>query len=871
MKRMMIIAGAAFLAASAVSCTGQQEPEGKVQVQFQVSGDGTRSVVDAPEDGISTLLMLFYENGVLLPQLTVSTEPGGSSASASVPLDIGHTYQVAVFANCSLEAHPATSEEALGLHYTCDGVQDWNSGIPMSGYQTVRASYAMPPVQVRLVRLASRLDLTIDTSGLEHGSIEFSSVAVRQMNRDCPFFSQGVASESGGVCDGDCASASDILQMNSEGAGYSTAFYLLENLQGDILYGNADPDAKTPDAVMSAGGNPGLCTYLEITGKYSDRSGHLNGENLTAHLYLGSNPVSNFDLVRNCRYAVTLRITDDGCLRTDWKIDGGLDDSRELRFREPALTVGKGTSVNVPLVTNLSFQGGDYSYTVTGDTAFFSVVPSEGGFSVASDPSVTNGKHIVITAATWDGAHVSSCRVTAQFTDTTRFTVDWEVDLYVAQKGTVRLDPGAGVDLDRVFLRASHGCIRIEDGPPGTWYIYAIYPGQDAVSVYVGSIPEAYFPANVVSPSMRFTSDRLFLPLDGKDVECGPYFYRSDGTRLQRSDFDPDLYETLLAFDLERSNNSSVAGRYWRQQGSAGNPIVAARATGVDADPWSFRIDRLSWKGTTFAQNYRISDADVDLEYIRAKCRVADSKVEDAEATLYTADPFAPSCAIGEAGSWAPAYWYGNAVHDEDLDFFYGGMIREGNDCNYATAALEPSDGRYSFSFPDRGTLRMTVGYDAYGPEAMPKASLTIVPGIVNRVTGEVYQPVSRFTASCMVHLSTGGVASANTAGGTTVSVEWGFPRCSLTSAIEEVVASTVDGAVKGMYTALYSLAASPEQAVSAMRPNYSFCIPGQAPTGGNLISGDRYVVPSYAAPGYSFSIWKYSRLYPDSRGWLNY
>ncbi|MBO4475132.1 MAG: DUF4906 domain-containing protein [Bacteroidales bacterium] len=842
-------------------------------VKFDLSGaalPASRSSVGAAEDEINSLLMLFYENGVLLPELTVSKSVnGGSQTTVTATLDIGHDYEVAAFANCTVTDYPRTIGQARSMCYTCDGVGNWQDGIPMSACKIVHASYAMNHVPLKLVRLASRVDLHIDTSGLEHGSMTFSSIAVRQMNRCCPYFSSGVAATETGVCDGDLASASDLENINATGAGYRTSFYLLENLQGDILAGNGNPDLKTPEMVTAAGGNPALCTYLEISGTYSDRSGFLHSENVLAHMYLGSDAVSNFDLVRNSRYTVTLTITDRGCLRTDWKIDGNLDDSRVLRFTSDELRIGRDTFISVPLDTNLSLSGGDYSYSVTGDTEYFSVTPSAEGFSAHSSPTVSSGQSIVVTVTSWDGALSSSCTVRAEFQDGERFTVDWDNDLYVGQKGTIRiLDNDRSLNPSRIVVRPVNDYARVE-GSGYTWYVYALRPGSDVLTIYLGSSVYGYIRVDFVPPVMKMSADRIFLPLDGAEVECGPYFYRTDGTRLYESDFDPDLYESLICFDVERKHTFRQCGRYWREGGSEGNPVVSLRPGGGQSDPYLLRIDGLSSRGASIGENYDFSGGDVTLETITAVCRHPETYILDATAEVYTADPFGESRNLGREASWALAYWAGVARHEEVMDYSSSGIVLDGNDSDCAVVPDSQTPSGLEFSFPDRETLRMAVLYDTYGPEAMPPAELTLNPGMRNRVSGEVYESVNSLTLGCTVNVAVGGVAAAAGPSSTQVSVEWSFPRCASMASLEDIVASDVNGTVRGMYTPLYTRSGSPESVMASTYPTYYFCRTANDASGQGVISDDYYQIPPSATPGYRIRVWKYSRMMPQTKGWL--
>ena len=190
MRRLSVYVLTALLALSCGRGEAESVPPGHgetAEVRFGLSASpstpaGTRSSVPAPEDAIGDVTMFFYEDGLLVPELTVSgSGGGGGSFSASVSLGIGHGYEIFALANCHVSSPPPTIGEARELRYTFESLDDWSGGLPMAGYREIRVSWGMAPVQITLTRLVARLDLTIDTSGLEHGSIGFTSVKVRQM------------------------------------------------------------------------------------------------------------------------------------------------------------------------------------------------------------------------------------------------------------------------------------------------------------------------------------------------------------------------------------------------------------------------------------------------------------------------------------------------------------------------------------------------------------------------------------------------------------------------------------------------------------------------------------------------------------------
>ena len=831
----------------------------------------TRSSVGTAEDGINDYILLFYEDGLLLPELTVrESAAGAESVVIGVSLGIGHEFDIVSFANCTVSPAPQTLAEARALCYDCDGVSGWTRGIPMAGYKTLKVRYHMPDVEMQLVRLAARLDLSIDTSSLQHGSITFTSIAVRQMNRSCPFFASGSASPGGGVCDGDSASAADLDVINASPAGCRASFYLLENMQGDILAGNTDPDRKVPSSVQAAGSDPGLCTYLEICGTYTDRSGHMTSDNLVSHLYLGADALANFDIERNHRYEVSVVITDNGCLRTDWKINGYLDDNRLLAFDAPTLKIGKAQTKTAVLNTNLSLPEGDYSYEITGDVEDITAVPSAQGFTVTSSARVRNGQSILITATSWDGALSTSCAVTAEIDP--RFTLEWSDTLYVAQKVKIKIRDKKGENLDnRVRLYVSNDYVSLE-GRGDTWYVSGLNPGFDEITLAFEESVVDYFRVDVLQPELRFASSRIALPLDGTQVACGPYFHRIDGTRMRYDEFDPGLYASLLGFTLTREHNSNYSGRYWSSQGSAGSPVVGYTNTGGAYDSYSFYINRLSYGGRHIQDNYRFNEGPADLERITATMLNPRLSILDASAVLYTEDPFAEQCFLGSVGSWALAYWGDYDVHDDTVDYWKEGLLASGYDCGYAFMALESGSGNYDFTFPDRNTLRLTAHYNDYGVSAMPPYQLTLVPKILNRYSHETYESWKRFTARCTVNLCVGGVLTAKSSGTWDVSLEWTFPRPSTgpLASLEDIVVGTGYNYVRGLYTPLYSVSGDKSAIQASVMPSYQFIAPGAALTPGNMSNSDSYAVPLSASQGYRFVVWRYSNLYPGSNGWID-
>ena len=883
MKRSSVLLALAVL--GLCSCTPEEHlPAGgnaggarDVLVSVRGTGTGTRSGLSGADDRIGPVDIFVFESGKLAAD--ISGDAGWeNSFSASVSLEVGRTYEIVAVANNTVHDRPETLTDALAsLVYTAHDGAPWEGrGLPMGGRASLTVTYGTDALEMELTRLVAKLKLKVNTSSLFFGTVDITSVALKQMNRRCPFFSDGRAVSADDICDGDRASESDLRELNRN---REAVFYMTENLQGDILDGNSDPDNKTPEGILAAGEDPDLCTYLEVRGLYVDSSQYMTGDPIIVRVYLGNDSCTNFDIVRNATYTLTLKLTDAGCLRCDWKLENNLDDRRVLAFEEDETVIGPGEYAPVTLATNLSYEDCEYTYRTTGDITCFNVYGEffEEDFTVYSKPNAPSGAHLDIEAASWDGRHVTRHRVSVVRNDSANyeFTLGRGGVLYLAQVGTLSIkDKRSGTyPSGSVIVRTMHG--NTSPWRSGTtWYLDAISPGVDELQVVVDGVVVGSVPVAVVSPSLRFAASRIMLPVDGAEPGCGPYYYKVDGSRLYYDDFDPDLYEELLDYYIVRSASGDMLGRYWRSASGGGNPAVDVR--GDVGTGYRFRLGRLSSGGRTISENYDFEDGDVLLEEVEAIPYNDDAEIPPATAVLYTREPFLSSQNLGSRESWALARWYEETEHDERFVFEINNIVLAGNDHSLAGAVYPfSSERKYDFSFPSQDRLEMTVLYSDYYESAMPERYFYLVPVMTNRNSGEEYRSIYQYEVAFTVNLAVGGVAEENGAGGCDVSVEWSFPRAddNFFWYLENNVTGSRcngNGYAEGMYRRLYTIYGYSESTVTGyFTPDYSFRSLGASSGVGSLIGGDSYEVPEGYALGYDLVLWKYGSLYPASNGWL--
>ncbi len=290
------------------------EPQ-MVEVVVRSYGKGTKSASNVQECSISDMNLYAYSDGVLHGSVY------SQGSSASIMLDRSRVYTLYVLANVGEVEVPYEESELCDLsyewHFNSDGT------LPMC----LREGYSVNPaggarsLDLPLTRLVSKYSLSIEPL-LEHCDVQFEDVRICQAaSAVYPFSMAGAARR---IVDGDYAGEEDLKRLN---AGQRVDLYVPENCQGVLLPDNTDPWLKTPDSIPD---KADLCTYMEITGTWITAGAQAD---LKLRLYLGSDNVTDFNVVRNTNVQIDLVLSDDGTLRSNWKSSlEDLSDDRTLQF-----------------------------------------------------------------------------------------------------------------------------------------------------------------------------------------------------------------------------------------------------------------------------------------------------------------------------------------------------------------------------------------------------------------------------------------------------------------------------------------------------------------------------------------------------------
>lgn len=369
----------------------------------------TKSQITSAEDKLSEASVAVYDASGTFIRSVYKTDMNGVEFPL---LHIGETYRVYAAFNMGELSFPAKESDIASLTHSWN-VSGMNSkGLPMVWSGTVDMTSASQSVSMQAVRLVSKIRFSCNDSGLDdhRGSFTVSSVALKNATRTVSVFGDKQSLKGEADYISDSATAADVTSLN---AGGKVSFYTFENLCGTLLSGNADPWKKVPENIS---GKDSKCTYLEVTGTYSTDGGTASAP-VTYRMYLGENATTNFDLLRNYVYDVTLCPSDEGIGRTSWKITrGSFSDSRSLVFTPASVTMNLGGSATFTVTPTPS----DMKYEVKGGDGFGSstlTLVSTGRaneYSLVSSGTLTADATTSVVATSWDGRVSSSLPVTVK-------------------------------------------------------------------------------------------------------------------------------------------------------------------------------------------------------------------------------------------------------------------------------------------------------------------------------------------------------------------------------------------------------------------------------------------------------------------------
>ena len=219
-----------------------------------------------------------------------------------------------------LENASLKESDLSALMYVCDDVTDMlemeDDGMPMSGMMNdIYLEMADDPLAFTLKRLYAKYYLKLNVSALlaKGWNVLATNVVAAQTNTEVPYFYTGSGvgfrqTNPAKIKSVDFAQDWEMDEFNAfesnsaHTSESSVSIYLLENCQGDL------GPASSWNTVNLLGDEVANCSYIKIS-VLATRGDYLRRE-FAYRLYPGSNDnmKSNFDVVRNKRRSITIRI-----------------------------------------------------------------------------------------------------------------------------------------------------------------------------------------------------------------------------------------------------------------------------------------------------------------------------------------------------------------------------------------------------------------------------------------------------------------------------------------------------------------------------------------------------------------------------------
>ena len=404
MKRISIITSAVLLACSCMTerigdpTYVDTAREDTVDVEFRITSrdsSATRSSISASETEIEDINIYAYSGGRLENETYID-----SPKSVSLSLARGKTYNLYALSNIGRHEAPVSEDELLDLKLSMGYMSSIDGGFPMSWSKTGHmVSAAASGVDVTLVRLVSRIRLSLDRSELEN----FRVRAVRLCQSAlcvCPFTASRAESRYE-VGNGDYASSSDLSTLN---AGGEISFYAYENRQGVLLPNNKNAESKIPDSIPA---NAELCTYLELSASYSGEyeGVDVSSDNVKYRFYLGEDNCTDFNVTRNKDIRVNLKVTEERIFDESWRISYGNDlpsvsYALECSSTSSSLDVGESRTVSATYVQTVD----GVRNTETDVTAYAAWSSSNTGVATVSGGKITaTGAGSTTISVTYNG------------------------------------------------------------------------------------------------------------------------------------------------------------------------------------------------------------------------------------------------------------------------------------------------------------------------------------------------------------------------------------------------------------------------------------------------------------------------------------
>ena len=301
-------------------------------------------------------------------------------------------YTVYAIANAGKQLKAKTGEEVEKLVYSISSssnISSSNGAVLMSGKSSLQTLTDGQTLVIDLTRCISKIIIKADYSQLNSDvSISVKSIQLKNIPKQINIFKDSKVISSTDAFNGDVISNPTASQLSS-----GISLYQFENRQGTLMPNNGNQVNKVWD---DSNQYSKICSYLEMQAEYS--SPRKRGTMLY-RFYLGKDMTSNFDVVRNTQYNITVNFSGDGAVdENSWRVDN---------------------SDIVDLVTSINLSPSSIHFTSLGTTkqVIASVLPASTANKTLSWKSSNTAVAKVSTSGVVTSVGDGSCTITATSTD----------------------------------------------------------------------------------------------------------------------------------------------------------------------------------------------------------------------------------------------------------------------------------------------------------------------------------------------------------------------------------------------------------------------------------------------------------------------
>ena len=290
-----------------------------VKICFGTSDIWTKSEIP-DEDRISDIsLLIFDAYGSIEQDIYLASR----QQSCSVSLLKGAEYSIYACVNFGYEVKADREEDMAQIEFYLAYPDEYREGIPMCASMHGFVVKDDCTIMLELERLMSEIRVRMDRSRLSEGvRMDVKGIRIGNCPKKVkPFCESRTENEDDCFRVGfiyDDVGCSALNRQDINGVSNYISLYMLENRQGEFPVENIRHDSQK--VFKENDPRRETCSYIEMELEYTYKDLVSIEKPLIYRFYLGED-LNSLDVVRNCRYNITVSPEDDGLSEDGWRVD----------------------------------------------------------------------------------------------------------------------------------------------------------------------------------------------------------------------------------------------------------------------------------------------------------------------------------------------------------------------------------------------------------------------------------------------------------------------------------------------------------------------------------------------------------------------